>query len=546
MVKLIVAVILGISLITNASDSDFQQAQNSISADSLKQHMAYLGSDALQGRGTGTPGERLAAEYLSRHFAALKLAPINRNRTYFQSIPMHGSTAQSASQLTLFHENQTHEFSLQRDYLLYKSGAATFVPQPVPLVFVGYGIIAPEFDYNDYQKLDVTGKIVVFLSGEPFSNDPAYFDGPHHTVYAAPEAKQRIAIAQGAVGSILIPSPREEPNHWNYWVNVFSFEDVQLAYSVTSNLSVIMNPNAATRLFNGAEFDLPAVFEQDRKGIIHSFPLATQISFRGKFIERDFLAVNVLALLEGRERPPNDSYLLISAHYDHLGIGRPVAGDSIYNGVFDNAAGVAAVLELARAFTLTERPKYSIIFLLTTGEEKGLLGSAYYTENPVRPLYKTIANLNIDGLALFDLFHEVIGIGAEFSSLEQTLAQVAATGGFSVGQLPPVFSAFESFARSDQLSFAKAGIPALLVAEGLQYENQTPEAGLQKILDWNRRIYHTPFDDLNQEMNLEAATRHCRFLFALAYTLANSPTPPVWKPGTRFHNARLRSIAEKR
>jgi hypothetical protein len=147
---------------------------------------------------------------------------------------------------------------------------------------------------------------------------------------------------------------------------------------------------------------------------------------------------------------------------------------------------------------------------------------------------------------MFDLFHEVIGIGAEFSTIETVLQQVAQAQGMLVGELPPVFSAFESFARSDQIAFAKAGIPAVLVAEGLKYHNQTPETGLRKILDWNRTVYHTPFDDLNQEMNLEAAAQHCRFLFAFAHALANAPSQPAWKPGTPFHNARLRSIAEKR
>lgn len=545
---LLAGIIFGNIFFSHAQMLNPTQAQATIRADSLKKHIAYLGSDELQGRGTGTQGERLAADYISRHFKALKLKPLTENGSYYQQIPMHGSIPHSSSEFVLFQQNKSHKLAFKRDYLLYKTGAQTFIPQPLPLVFVGYGIIAPEFDYNDYQTLDVDGKIVVFLSGEPFSTDSTYFNGPLTTVYAYPEAKQRIAISQGARGSIMIPSPRDfKRRNWRYWVNMFSFEDVHLAYSVTSNLSIVINPNAAVKLFESAEYDLKSVFKQDQQGLIHSFPLKTKISFKGKFTERDFFAVNVLALLEGQQRRPNDNYLLISAHYDHLGIGRPVAGDSIYNGVFDNAAGVAAVLEIARAFTLLkERPKHAIIFLLTTGEEKGLLGASYYTENPVRPLYKTLANVNIDGLAMFDQFNEVIGIGAHYSTLDEIFEQEAEKAGLSVGTLPPAFSEFESFARSDQIAFARSGIPALLIAEGLDYRNLSPEAGLQKILDWNRKIYHTPFDDINQEMNLAAAEQHCRFLFTFCHTLANLTSLPTWKPGTTFKNARLRSIAEKR
>ncbi len=519
-----------------------------ISADSLKKHINFLGDDSLEGRATGTPGEMRAARYLAQYFKMLNLEAPGSNNSYFQPIPMHGSTPLSESQFQLHLADSIYQFELKRDYLLYKTGSQTFIPQPVPLVFVGYGIIAPEFDYNDYQTLDVTGKIVVFLSGEPSSQDPNYFNGDKLTIYAYPESKQRIAISRGAVGSILIPTPRDEAGrNWRSWVDTFEFENVTLAYAVTGNLSLVMNPNAAKRLFQGAKFDLSQIFKLDHTHQIQSFCLPNAVSFKGAFVSRDFFALNIIGLLKGKLHPPNDKYLLISAHYDHLGIGRPVHGDSIYNGVFDNAVGVAAVLEIARAFSsLPLKPQNSIIFLLTTGEERGLLGSSYYVDNPIIPLYKTIANVNIDGLAMFDNFNDVVALGAEYSSLCNHLNEVTSALNLKITPLPVQFSSFESFSRSDQIRFASAGIPSILIAEGLNYQNQSSREGLSWIINWMETIYHSPFDDLNQEMNLNAARQHTQVLFAFCYWLGMTSDYPRWNPGAPFINQRLRSIAEKR
>jgi len=525
-----------------------QPRLQNIALASLQKHLAFLGNDSLEGRGTGTPGGEIAAAYIARQLEQLKLLPVGDDSSYYQSIPMHGSRPLSNSMFTLVAGGKEHHFELGRDYVLYNSGAQTFVPKPVPLVFVGYGIIAPEFDYNDYQSLDVEGKIAVFLSGEPRSNDSSYFDGNRPTVYFYSEMKQRIAISRGARGSIMIPNPREERGRdWQYWLKQFAFEDVTLLYSVTANLSVLMNSAAAQSLFQGAPFSLSQIFEMDAANTMRSFPLAVAAAFRGQFQQRDFLAANAVGMLEGGDPRLEDSYLMVTAHYDHLGIGPAVKGDSIYNGVFDNAAGVAAVLEIAKAFaTLAERPKRSIIFLFTTGEEKGLLGSTYYVDHPVVPLYKTIANVNVDGLAMFDTFNDVVGVGAELSTLGDFLQRLVLEHGLRVSPIPPEFLNAGAFTRSDQIAFAKAGIPAILLMEGSDYRNTSPAAGLRRMIEWGQQIYHTPFDDLHQPMNFQAAEQHAQFLFGFCRFLANRPEAPEWKPGTPFINARLRSIAEKR
>ena len=516
---------------------------SSISPDSIRKHLNVLGSDSLQGRGTGSEGIRKAATYISSRLRKYNIPPAEAVGSYFQRVPMHGSMPLAQSKLHCMTSDTSVSLMLQKDYLLYKTGAQTIIPQPLPLVFVGYGIVAPEFDYNDYQSLDIEGKIVVFLSGEPPSTDPAFFNGEEPTIYSYPESKHRIAISRGARGSIMIPLARDANcRTWPEWIMTFSFEDVTLAYAVSSNLSIVINPEIADLLFEKSGYRLSQVLEMDVNHRMRSFALASRITFRGEFIERDFHDANVIGLKKGR----SDRAVILSAHYDHLGIGPPVRGDSIYNGVNDNAIGVAALLEIARVFSEIPAHYNSLIFLFTSGEEKGLLGATYYADHPVVPLYRTIANINIDGLAIFDQFENVVGVGADLSTLGRELERTAKMSGLEVSPIPSRFLATESFARSDQIAFARAGVPSVLIAEGPDYKNISRDQGLRLMMQWMETVYHTPFDDLSQPLNMKAAIQHCRFIFTYSHAIAHLKDYPEWKPGTPFINARLLSFAEKR
>ncbi len=525
-----------------------REAIERISGASLFHHIAFLGNDSLAGRGTGTRGGEIAAAYIANELAQLNIHTAGDDHSYYQQIPMHGSRPLPNSNFQIISKHGEKRLELGKDYLLYNTGAQTFVPKPVPLVFAGYGIVAPEYDHNDYQALNVVGKIVVFLSGEPASNEPSYFAGSQPTLYSFPETKQKTALARGAVGSLMIPTPRQESSRdWQAWLNEFAFEDISLFYSVAGNLSMVVNPQTANLLFEGAPYSLKQIFNMEATNDLRSFQLTVSASFRGSFQQRDFLSPNVIGLLQGSEAQLKDSYVIVSAHYDHLGIGPVIEADSIYNGVFDNAAGVAAVLEIARVLAgLPEKPKRSVLFLFFTGEEKGLLGSNYFVDHPVVPLYKTIANLNVDGLAMFDTFNDVVGVGAELSTLGNLMEQIAGELGLRVAPIPAPFPNMVSFARSDQITFAKAGVPALLVMEGPDYRHTSREAGLQRLISWGQRIYHTPFDDLQQSINLAAAEQHAQVLFALCLALANSANEPQWEKGVPYLAARLQSIAEKR
>jgi len=516
-----------------------------IASESIKGHTEILASDDFEGRGTGTNGGNLAAKYIASEFEKYGLKPVGDNNSFYQNIPMHGSYPLKSSELKIYSGNYEILLNLGNDYLLYKSGQQTFTPVPLPLVFVGFGIVAPEYDYNDYQEIEVEGKIVVFLEGEPESDDPEFFNGEAPTVYNYPISKQRIALSRGAAGSILIPDVKN--TSWEKLVDEFAFEDINLAYSASNNLSMILNPDVVDHIFKNSGFDYSRILEMKNGHTLKSFPLNISLTFKGEYLQRDFLAQNVAGMIEGNDSELKDSYLIISAHYDHLGIGPVVNGDSIYNGALDNAIGVSVLLELARQFSESNNSvKRSIIFLAVTGEEKGLLGSTYYTDNPLVPLYKTIANLNIDGIALFRDFQTVVGVGSEFSTLENILSDAAANMDLQIEPIPPQFKVVEAFNQSDQLSFASAGIPSILVLEGTKNKNKSEEEVLYAFIDYMIHRYHTPFDDLDQEIDYLAAAQHAAIIFDLVYSLSNSDETPEWKPGSPFINARLRSIAEKR
>lgn len=537
---LFISLVLGQLLAEFPDESSVNPANRFVA--NVEKHVKFLGNDSLEGRSTGTYGEFLASEYISEILQQYSLKPAAREGRFFQRIPMHGSRPLADSELRLHKERGIIDFELGRDYLLYKSGEQTFIGTPAPLVFAGYGILAPEFDYNDYQNLDVAGKIVVILSGEPASSDDAYFAGAEPSIYAYPESKQRLAMSRGAIGSIIIADNSVD---WQQLRREFSVEDVTLLSAVSSHLSLTITSTAAAELFVGSEYGLSEVRQMAGDNNLRSFPLNAALSFKGEFIQRDFIARNVIAELPGWDKKLRDEYLLITAHYDHLGIGEAVAGDSIYNGVFDNALGVATALEIAGVLA-DNPPARSIIFLFLTGEEKGLLGAHYYLDNPVAPLYKTIASINIDGMAIYDTFNDVVGIGAELSTLGDFLSRAAAKNELSVSPIPKGFLQAETFARSDQIAFAQAGIPAILVAEGLDWDHFTRVEAREKMIVWQKERYHTPFDDLSQPINFQAVWQHARLLETLCREIANDSKPPEWHKGVPYLYPRLQSRAEKR
>lgn len=543
----ITAIVFHLVLISTTMSQPADSSRR-ISAAALQRHMFILGDDSLEGRAMGSPGGEKAAAYIAQQLQSYGVRPIQSVGGFHQYFPGHGSTPLPSSRLTIFSAADTSVLQIQRDYVLYTVGAQTFIPSPVPMIFVGYGIVAPEYDYNDYQNINVQNAIVVFLSGEPRSSDTSYFSGNRPTIYSSFSLKQKAALARGARGSILIQNPNDRTqNRWEEELRQFEFEENRLLYSPSENLNVLVHPAVAARLFNHSAYSYGHVVGFDSTVSMKSFPLNISASFDGKFLERDFLTSNILGIVPGSDSVLKNTFVLLSAHYDHLGIGPAVNGDSIYNGVFDNAAGVSSLLELARIFAKKKTGlQRSIVFAFLTGEERGFLGSQYYCINPPVPLHQTIANINIDGISLFEECRSFSGIGSELSSLGTILDSVASAHQLTIEQPPDDYFRFNQFSKSDQFIFAQAGIPSILIAEGLHYASSSFEEGLQRYVTWSSGTYHSPSDDLHQRMNFKAAVQHTEFLYRCISAVVAQSSSPQWNTGIPFLQARLRTIAEKK
>jgi hypothetical protein len=526
-----------------SSSEKWDATADQVSADAIRRHTVVLGGDALEGRAPGSRGGQLAASYIAEELEKLGLEPLGDDGSFLQQVPLVGSTPLPESRLSISGLGEHTVLRLGEDYLLHTTGAQTWLPRPTPMVFVGYGIVAPEFDYNDYADVEVGGKVAVFFAGEPASDDPDYFAGRDPTVYSAFETKVRIALSRGAVASVLVPGGGVE---WARLQREYAFEHLSLASSVPSHLAILLHPAVAGTLFDDALFDFDQVQSMERRQVLRSFHLPVSLSFEGSFRVRSFLAANVVGRIPGSGSKLARESVVVSAHYDHLGLGPAVAGDSIYNGVIDNAIGCAALLELARVLaSAPERSRRSIIVLFTTAEEEGNLGARYFLDHPPVPLSTMVANINIDGLAFNDEFSDVVGVGAELSDLGGMLGTVAAARGLDVGRVTELASGREAFERSEQAVFAEAGVPAMLVNEGLEWRHTPRAVAAAQTMQWFAERYHTPFDDLTQPLDFEAARQHAALIANLIQVVANAPLAPEWRPGVPYAYRRLLNIAEE-
>lgn len=513
-------------------------------ASEIRRHWEALAHDSTMGRGAGTVGENRAAGYIASQLQASGVRTLPSMRSYVQSVPMHASATLPSSRLKLEDADTTVQFEYLRDYVMLSTGAQTYIPQPTPLVFVGFGIVAPEYDHNDYQGVEVKGKIAVILDGEPASTADQYFDGSRPTVHSFHATKRKTALARGARGSIILSwSPTVGTRNWRTTIQEYLHEDVSLNYEPAGHFSVLMNANAARVLFGDGEASLRDILLNAASGSVSSFDLAGRISFHGEFSERDFLSQNVIGMVEGSQM--RDSYVLVTAHYDHLGIGPVVDGDSIYNGAFDNAIGVATVLALARE--IAKHPlRRSVIFLFPTGEEKGLLGSLYYCDHAPVPLYRTAFAVNVDGVSVFERVRSVFAIGAEWSDLEARIENILRAKNIRVAAGQADHSYAEAFYRSDQYAFAQAGIPSVLMMEGPDYERSTREEGAERQRLWYETFYHSPRDDTRQVIDADALEQYTDLLQHVIRSLGDDPREVQWKPGVSYLRTRLQTAAEQR
>lgn len=513
---------------------------------SARAHIEYLSSDELEGRGTGTPGEEKAVAYIAAHMEEAGLEPAGENGTYFQAVPLLGSTPTPQGPLTLTHEDGTAiSMDFITDYIVSTDLETTEVSTSAELVFVGYGIDAPGYNWNSFKDVDVTDKILVSFVNDPIAteDDPNLFQGDTLTYYGRWTYKQEEARRRGAKGVLLIHTLQTAGYPFTVLSNSASGEQIQLATPPENPLEMKgwITRGRAEELAQMAGSTLDDWFFQANSRDFQPVELPVTASIDVDYAVRTFEGTNVAGKIVGAARP-NES-VIYTAHHDHLGIGQADGeGDQIYNGAVDNASGVSMLLELVTALTQAATPpERTIVFLSVSAEESGLLGAQYYARNPHLPLGLTAGNINVDSGNVLGETSDIVGIGAEKSEMMALLRAAAAEEGMTVTPDPQPNQGL--FFRSDQLAFARAGVPAVFVNTGTEFVGQPAEYSDQVKGEYRAQRYHQPADEYDPAWPLTGLVQQTRVAARMGYQLAYSTLDLSWNEGEAFAQARAESRA---
>jgi len=514
--------------------SEVTRAFEVVRPEALEAHVRFLADDLLEGRGTATRGYDLAARYVATQFAGAGLEP-GVSGEWFQPVPLRRTALESAT-VTLVRKGRERRLVLHQDFVASGDPNRAVSEVAAPVMFVGFGITAPELGYDDFAKIDARGRIVAVLSGAPPSFPP---DQRAH--YSNGKNKDANLIAHGAIGVLTIRTPVDEQRStWERTVRQSRLpamrwlDDEGRPRDGFPELkgSVLLHRRAAEALFEGAPRTLEQVFAAGEAGEPQAFALPVEVRLRRRSRLADVASPNVVGLLRGSDPKLRDEVIVYSAHLDHLGISTPVEGDSINNGAFDNATGIAAMIEVARAFaSAKQRPRRSILFVAVTAEEKGLVGSDYFAEHPPVPIGDIVADINLDMFVMIHPMKDLIAYGAEHSSLGPIARQAVERVGLKLGPDPSPEEVV--FVRSDQHSFVRRGVPAVFMVHG--HDSGDPEhPGEEAISQWRKTIYHSPQDDLSQPLDLDAFLRFTRAAWAIGYVVARQTARPTWNAGDFF------------
>ena len=504
-----------------------------ISADRIKSAVAHLSSDRFEGRGPGTNGEILAAEYLADEFEKIGLKPIGDGDSYFQPVPLVRVVTSPNSTLRAVKDGTTLEIPCEEGFAGTSQTQQELEEFDAEAVFVGHGITAPEFGWDDYQGFDVKGKIVVLFTNEPPSTDPTFFGGTAQTYYGRPTYKFEEAARRGAKACFIIYT--SETAGYPYSV-VQRLESAQLKREPAKPVLAFagwLSRAAGENLLGLSDRTVDgALKEADTKGFK---PYSLDVKLKGNFPIRieNFVSRNVVGMVEGSDPVLKSEAVIFTAHWDHLGVGRAVRGDTIYNGAADNATGCALLLELARAWsTQTPKPKRSAVFMAVTAEEKGLLGSKYYAQNPLIPLTKTALSLNFDMILPLGVPESVVVTGANRTTVWPTVKAAAEKNRLEIEEDKRAHLGV--FYRSDHFSMAKAGVPAFSVAAGMTLAGKPQDFASNVFKDFNDKVYHSPQDEFNPDWDFSGFVVLARFALDVARDVANADQLPTWNPGDEF------------
>ena len=531
-----------------------RSALASISTEDLLRHIKTLASDEFEGRAPGTPGEEKTVNYLTEEFKKLGLKPGNPDGTYIQKVPLAGFTPQPAMSFNI--GGKTFKID-EPDYL---ARSLRYVPEVKvensDVIFVGYGVNAPEYGWDDFKGVDVRGKTIVFLINDPpipNPQDPAKLDdnmfkGKAMTYYGRWTYKYEIASEKGAAAAIIVheTGPAGYP-----FAALASWRqenfDIQTPDKNMKQVGIQswITDTKARELFAAAGQDFEALKRAALSKDFKPVPLKAKANISIKTALREVDSRNVVAKLEGSDPKLKDEYVIYSAHWDHMGRDPKLSGDQIFNGALDNASGTASLLELAEAYTrLPTAPKRSILFLAVTAEEKLLLGAKYYAANPLYPLDHTLANINMDGINQWGRTKDVVVIGYGNSTLDDLLTQAATEQGRTVKPDAEPEKGF--FYRSDHFEFAKQGVPALDTDPGIEFIGKPEDYGMKKRNEYTTNDYHKVSDEVKPDWDLAGAVEDLQLLFEVGNRVAQTDKWPEWKPATEFLAKRQAMLARPR
>jgi Zn-dependent M28 family amino/carboxypeptidase len=530
--------------------ANVSKAAQAITKDSLQAPIRYLADDLLEGRGPATRGDKLTQLYLASTLQYLGFAPGAGNGSYIQPFNVVGVTADVPKTWDFKKGSQTLTLKSWDQFIaasgVQKDHSVIGGTEGAEIVFVGYGIQAPEYQWDDYKKMDLKGKVLLMMNNDP-DWDPKLFEGKRRLYYGRWDYKYESAARQGAAGAIIIHTTPSAGYGWQVVQNSWTGEQFTLPDEGKTPLLQVAawtTEDATRELVKLAGFDLDALRKQAESRDFKPVPLGITTSFTLTNKVNHVQTANVAGLLPGSDPKLKDEVVIFSAHHDHLGIGEPdKSGDKIYNGAVDNAAGVAEVLAIAKAFSvLPERPKRSILILFVAGEEQGLLGSDYYAKHPTFPPGKIAADLNYDGAQILGRTTDLTFIGFGKSSLDNVVKKIAATQGRTV--VGDQFPDKGFFYRSDQFSFARIGVPGIYLDAGTHVRGKPDAWGKEQLEAWEANHYHQPSDQMTPDWNFDGMIEDARLGFEAGVEIANDPKLPAWVPGDEFEAARKAALGK--
>lgn len=527
---------VALAVLAVASLVGFQTAADSITAAEIRAHLFLLSSDRLEGRQPGTRGADVAMEYIAARFIGLGLQPVGG--TYFHDVPLTGITTDPTSlSLAIEAAGARLPASVPAEAIVWAGADLPSIHVSGEIVFVGYGVHAPEWEWDDYKGRDLSGRVLLILAGDPPSppDEPALFDGRALTYYGHWSYKLEEARRRGATGALIIHRLETAGSSWDLLSRSWAAERLMLRDDEEGAPVLLqgwLTDDFARRALQQARLDLDELTANAARQDFR--PLATGMTLRSRMNSRsrEVRAQNVVGFLPGR----TEEVVVFTAHYDHLGTGPANGADSIYNGAYDNASGVSVLLEVADAFARLDDTGRGLLFMATTGGEAGMLGARQYVKEPLFPIDGTAAAINVDGVNLWGETHDVIAPGAHLSTLGATLGERAAGMGLVVRDDPRPENG--TFFRSDHFPFARAGVPSLYLQHGLDFRRRPAGWGDTLMKVWLAEHHHRPSDELEPGADLAGAVQQARLLFAIGYDIANAETTPSWLEGAPFGAAR--------